>query len=135
MSSFLCTLRQFVEPDERIGAELCRSGRRDEREGIRRRRDVGFKVLDAKSVLRCVVQGLAGDHQFARDGPFTHLHPELPVRIEIAESEVLALQAIDDATADMLGFLDPGNEDVIGIRQEKVCARQRDTMAQPQGFD
>jgi len=48
---------------------------------------------------------------------------------------VLAFQTIDDAPADMLGFLDICDEDLIRIGQENVCARQRDPMPRPQGID
>jgi hypothetical protein len=50
-------------------------------------------------VLRCVVQGLAGNHHFARDELLTQLHPELPVRIEVTEGQVLAFPAINDTPA------------------------------------
>ena len=81
-----------------------------------------FTVLLVITILRGI--GLLAD-----------LHPELPVGIGVAEGEMLAFHAVDDAAADMLGFQDAGHEDVVGVRQQQVGARQRDAMPCPQGLD
>ena len=103
-------------------------------ECIPRRFDASFPALNAKSVLWCAVQGLAGDHQFTRDRSLTHLNPELPVGIEVAKGKVFTFQTIDDTAAYMLSFLDIGHEDLVRIRHEKVCTGQRDTMILTSGI-
>jgi hypothetical protein len=84
------TLGQFIELDQCVETELLVSGGRLRGEGIMMRIDIRLPVFDLKRVLGCAVQGLAGDHQLARNGPIARLHPELPIRIQVAEGEVLA---------------------------------------------
>ena len=73
-----------------------------EREGVSR--NVGLPVLDAQRVLRRFADALAGDDVFARDRLGAGFDPDLPVGFQVAECQVVALDAIDDALADHGGL-------------------------------
>ena len=131
--SFPCrSRRQFIEFAKVIGVELLRSLRRREGEGIRNSADPSLPLLDPKGILRSAVHGLARDHHFARYRRLAGFDPELPVGVEVAKSQVLAFLAVDHPAANVLGLHHIGDENVIGLRQEKVTARQGNAMTRPE---
>ena len=72
--------------------------RRLEREAVGADLRVGPPFLDAKRVLRRSRHGLAGDDVLARNRTVAGLDPDLPVGLRRAEGEMLALDAVDDAS-------------------------------------
>src|SRR5450432_396087 len=93
----------FIHVGQLFKLNFLRTCRGLERKRVGRRRRVRFPVLDTKCILRSAGYRLAGDDIFARDRTGADLEPYLPVDIEIAEGEMLALDAVDDPDADMLG--------------------------------
>ena len=66
---------------------------------------------------------LARDHILARDRFGADLHPQLPVDILISECEVLALNAIDNPKADMLGLNHVSVQRLVNIAKQQVGSR------------
>jgi hypothetical protein len=60
-------------------------------------RHVGLPFLDAQGVLRPLGHAFGGDHIFARDRPGAGFDPNLPIGIDVAECQVIAFDAVDDA--------------------------------------
>ena len=67
--------------------------------------------------------------------PLSGLDPQLPVRVRIAEREVLTLDALDDPAPDVLGFENTRRELVIGLRQQEIRARDLDHELGPELVD
>src|ERR1700743_3641739 len=93
--------RHFVDRGHMVERNLCRAGWRLELEGVGQYRRIGSPLLDAERVLRGADRFFAGNDVLAGDGAIAHLDPYLPVGVAIAEREVFAFDAIDDAAADI----------------------------------
>ena len=82
-------------------------------------KDIGWHLrpplFDSKRVLRRAGQGLAGDHILAWYRIGANLDPNLPIGVHVAECEMLALNAIDDADADMFRLDNIRHQDVVGF--------------------
>src|SRR5712671_4196179 len=105
-------MRNFINVNEIAQGHLLRALRRLES------KDVGWHVrpplFDSKRVLRRAGQGLAGDHILARYRTGTGLDPNLPIGVHVTECEMFALNAIDDADADMFRLDHIRHQDVVG---------------------
>ena len=63
-----------------------------------------FQSVNRKVYLGSRRQGLASDDVFSRQGTFARLDPDLPVRVEVAEGQMIALDPVHDALANHPAF-------------------------------
>src|ERR1019366_2448225 len=93
--------RNFIEGRKRPRVELLRALRRLEHERFRAGLHVRFPIPYDQRVLRRARLRLARDHILARDWSVADLDPELPVGVIVAERQMLTLETVDDASADV----------------------------------
>jgi hypothetical protein len=124
----------LVDIAETGKVDLLGACRRLEREDVGSHR-VRFEVLDADRVLRRACGALRRDDILARDRARADLDPDLPVGLLIAESQMLALDAVDDALSDMSALVCLACQCAENIAEKQVRARHCDREFVPELLD
>src|SRR5918993_2369928 len=112
--------RDFVDIGQRCPLDAGRAAWRREVEDLRGDGDARLPVPQPQGVLGTCRKGLAGDDVFSRQGTFARLNPDLPVRVEVAESQVITLYTVHDSLADDTAFENARGKLLEGIREQEV---------------
>src|SRR5215213_5598169 len=125
----------FIDFLEQSDRDAAGTSRRPEGESVRRRADPSLPVPEPQRILRCGANRFASDDVFARHRMLADFDPDLPVGIEVAEGQMLALDTLDDATTDVLGFQHPCLQLLVRLRQQEIRARKFEESLDPQPVD
>ena len=79
-----------------------------------------FQSVNRKVYLGSRRQGLAGDDVFSRQGAFAGLDPDLPVRVEVAEGQMIAFDPVHDPLANHPAFENARGQLLEGVREQEV---------------
>ena len=88
--------------------------------------------MDLNAVLRTAGDNLGRNVIPARIGARTLRDPDLPIDILLAEREVVAFRATDDAAAEVLHVHNIFHKFVVGIADQQVRGRKRPVVLFPQ---
>ena len=93
-----------------------------------------------QSLIRSVYCGasrdpLAGDDVFSRDRLRARFDPDLPVGVDVAERQMIAFNAVDDALADHGGVDHVRHHDVEYVGEQQIGARSYHAVLLTQHID
>ena len=94
-----------------------------------------FQSLSRKVYLRSGRHGLACDDVLPWQRALARLDPDLPVCVEIAEGQMIALDPIDDAHADHPAFKNARGQLLESVREQEVGTGNLDGKVTAQPVD